>query len=66
MLYLWGYLNKKGAWITVEEEFINILKENNFEFPEKIQGDSKLNTYLEQNPDLVKFLINHFKEIISK
>lgn len=66
MLYLWGYINKKGAWISVEEEFINILKDNKFDFPEKIQGDSKLNNHLEENPNMVKFLINHFKEIISK
>ena len=66
MLYLWGYVNKKGAWISVEEDFINILKDNKFDFPEKIQGDSKLNNHLEENPELVTFLINHFKEVISK
>jgi hypothetical protein len=66
MLYLWGYVNKKGAWISVEEDFINILKDNKFNFPEKIQGDSKLNNHLEENPELVTFLINHFKEVISK
>ena len=37
MLYLWGYINKKGAWISVEKDFLNILEENNFTFPEKIQ-----------------------------
>ena len=41
-------------------------KDNKFDFPEKIHGDSKLNNHLEENPDMVKFLIKHFKEIISK
>ena len=66
MLHLWGYINKKGAWITVESDFIKILKENNFDFPEKIQGESKLNQELESNRDLVSFLIDHFKGLIMQ
>lgn len=66
MLHLWGYINKKGAWITVESDFIKILKENNFDFPEKIQGESKLNQELESNRDLVSFLIDHFKGLIME
>ena len=64
MLYLWGYINKKGAWISVEKDFLNILEENNFTFPEKIQGESKLNQELEANKDLVLWLTNHFKDLV--
>ena len=66
MLYLWGYINKKGAWISVEQDFLDILKEKKLEFPEKIQGEPKLNTLLESDPALTDFLISHFKELIYK
>ena len=64
MLYLWGYINRKGAWVSCEKDFLEILKSQNHEFPDKIQGESKLNSLLEGNPDLTQFLIKHFKEII--
>lgn len=66
MLYMWGYINRKGAWISCEEDFLSILKNNNFDFPEKIQGEANLNKELENNKDLVVFLINHFKSLICK
>ena len=64
MLYLWGYINKKGAWISTEKDFLDILNAQKFDFPEKIQGESKLSNFLESNPELMSFLIEHFKEII--
>ena len=66
MLYLWGYVNKKGAWISAETDFLELLKESKLEFPEKVQGEPKLNSLLENNPELTIFLINHFKELIYK
>ena len=64
MLYLWGYINKKGAWISTEKDFLDILKVQKLDFPEKIQGESKLSNFLESNPELMSFLIEHFKQII--
>lgn len=64
MLYLWGYISKKGAWISIEEDFIDMLKKNKFEFPEKVQGEPKLNVLLESDPKLMSFLIDHFKKVI--
>jgi len=66
MLYMWGYIERKGAWISCEEDFLSILKEKGFDFPEKIQGESNLNKELESNQDLVSFLIDHFKDLICK
>jgi RecA/RadA recombinase len=66
MLHLWGYINKKGAWISVEQDFLDILKEQKLEFPEKIQGEPRLNTLLESDPALTDFLISHFKELIYR
>ena len=64
MLYLWGYIKKKGAWISSENDFLDIVSAKNYEFPDKIQGEPKLNAFLEDNPDLTSFLIDHFKELI--
>lgn len=66
MLYMWGYIQRKGAWISCDEDFLSTLKHNNFDFPEKIQGESNLNKELEQQPELCLFLINYFKELICK
>jgi len=66
MLTAWEFITQKGAWISFDEDFIALLKENNFECPEKVHGEGKLNTLLEDNPDLTKFLISYFKEIIIK
>jgi RecA/RadA recombinase len=66
MLYLWGYINKKGAWIACEPDFLDILKANNLELPEKIHGEPKLNADLEANKELTDFLIKHFKEMICQ
>lgn len=66
MLYLWGYITKKGAWISIEQDFVDMLSKKKFEFPEKVQGEPKLNTLLESDPKLMSFLIDHFKEMIYK
>ena len=66
MLYLWSFLQKKGAWITFDEEFVDLLKENKFDCPEKIQGENKLNLLLEDNPKLTAFLINYFHSLLSE
>jgi len=64
MLYLWGYISKKGAWLSLEKDFLDILKDKNHDFPEKIHGETKLNALLEDNPELTQFLIGHFKSLI--
>lgn len=64
MLYLWGYITKKGAWISVDEDFISTLKKEGYEFPVKFHGEPKINDLLETNTELSQFLIKHFSEII--
>lgn len=66
MLYGWEYVHKRGAWISVDESFLKLLKENGFEFPEKIQGEPKLSRALEEDPKLTEFLIKYFKDIICQ
>ena len=47
MLYLWGYINKKGAWISVDEDFASLLKKEGYDFPIKFHGEPKINELLE-------------------
>ena len=64
MLYLWGYAEKKGAWISFSEDLRKELKENNLEIPETIQGEAKFNTFIESNEEVKDFLIKFFRELI--
>jgi RecA/RadA recombinase len=65
MLYVWEFINKKTSWITVTEEFKELLAENNLELPEKIQGNDNLFKTIEENKDLLSFLISYFKKTIN-
>lgn len=64
LIYAWEFANRKGAWISFDEEFVELLNENNLSIPEKIQGDNNLFKHLEENEDLSKFLIAYFKKEI--
>jgi len=65
MLYVWEFINKKTSWITVTEEFKELLAENNLELPEKIQGNDNLFKAIEENKELLSFLISYFKKTIN-
>ena len=60
----WGFLEQKGAWISTDEDLLLKLKNNDFDFPEKIQGEQKLLDILENNLKLKDFLYNLVKEEI--
>lgn len=64
MMYLWGFLDKKGAWISIDEGLIKELKSKKIDCPDKIQGELKLVTYVEQNEDLKLYLLDLFKRSI--
>lgn len=66
MLYGWEFVHRKGAWITIDPELLNILKEGGLEMPDKIQGEPKLNLFLEENDEVRNFLIKYFKDMLSK
>ena len=65
MLYVWEFINKKTSWITVTEEFKELLAENNLELPEKIQGNDNLFKLIEENKELLSFLTSYFKKTIN-
>ena len=55
MLYLWGYIEKKGAWISFDEELLADLKKKKIECPEKVHGDQKLLELIESNGKLMDY-----------
>jgi RecA/RadA recombinase len=62
----WGYLDQKGAWISIDEDLLQKLKDDKFDFPEKVQGEQKLIDLLESNLKLRDYLYNLLKqEILS-
>ena len=58
MMYLWGFIEKKGAWISFDQEVLKDLNKSKIECPEKVQGDSKLLDLLESNNDLNNFFLD--------
>ena len=63
MMYLFDMIQKKGAWISFSESLIEELKDAGIEMPEKIQGEPKLLTHLESNPEITKFMYKDFQQI---
>ena len=65
MMYLWGYIEKKGAWISFDEEVLENLKKLKIDCPEKIQGDQKLLDLLEKDGKIKDYFYNTIKDIFN-
>ena len=65
MSYVWGFLEKKGAWISLDKEVAEKCKKKKIECFEKIQGEQKLVDFLETNIDFCHFLLNLIKEEVG-
>ena len=65
MMYLWGYIEKKGAWISFDEEIIQNLKKLKIDCPEKIQGDQKMLELLEKDGKIKDYFYNIIKDIFK-
>lgn len=61
MMYLWGYIEKKGAWISFDSELQDWLKEKKIECPEKIQGENKLLQLIDEDSNLKSCLLEKIK-----
>jgi len=66
LLYAWEFLQKKGSWIQVTDEFKEILIENGLEFPDKIQGDNNVFKIIEEDEKIASFLVSYFKNAIGE
>ena len=65
MLYVWEFISKKSAWISITDEFKELLFENGFELPDKIHGNDNLFKIIEENKELLAFLVSYFKKTIN-
>jgi RecA/RadA recombinase len=66
LCFSWGFFEKSGSWIKVDDEIIKILKENNLEFIDKIQGEDNLCKELEKNEAVTNFLFQYCKDEVGK
>jgi RecA/RadA recombinase len=66
LLYAWEFMNRSGAWVKPSEDFLELVKELNLEIPENFQGEKGLFKFIEDNPVLIKFLTNYFKNSINE
>jgi RecA/RadA recombinase len=65
LLESFKFIEKSGSWISMTNDFRELIQESGFTFPEKLQGINKVFTYIEENPDLCKFLFDYFQEYIK-
>ena len=61
MMKLWGYIEQKGAWISFDQEIIDLAKSKNIECPEKIQGENKLTDFINQNKEFTNFMLEQIQ-----
>lgn len=64
MLLMWGYIEKSGAWFSVEAEIIAYAQEAGVEIKEKYQGMSSLYELLEGSQELTDCLRKFVRETI--
>jgi RecA/RadA recombinase len=60
----WGFLEQKGAWISIDEDLRKKLELKKLELPEKIQGENKLLDILESDDNLREYIFDMIKEEI--
>jgi recombination protein RecA len=61
MMKLWGYIEQKGAWITIDKDIVSACEEKNIECPEKIHGELKLLEMVENNKKFKKFILSQIQ-----
>jgi RecA/RadA recombinase len=66
LLSAWEFVKKSGSWISITEDFKEVLSETDFSLPEKVQGENNLFKLIEENESLCEFLIGYFKNAIQE
>ena len=64
MLLMWGYLDKSGAWIKVDEKVKSYLQDNNTEIKDSYQGINAVYDLLESDEKTTSLLVDFVKENI--
>lgn len=66
ILLMFDMITAKGAWITVSDDLIKELKENNLEIEKQHQGMDNFRKSLEENTKVTNFLFHKFKNALKK
>ena len=66
MLLMWGYLEKSGAWIKMDEKVKTYLKENKIETKDSYQGIKAVYEFLESDEKITSLLVEFVKQNILK
>ena len=67
MLQMFDLAQAKGAWVTINDEIINEVKEKlKLDFKKQHQGVDNLRKYFEENKEIGKYLFNKFIEVLKK
>ena len=66
MLLMWGYLEKSGAWIKLDDKVKSYLTENKIETKDSYQGIKAVYEFLESDEKITSLLVDFVKENILK
>ena len=66
MLLMWGYLEKSGAWIKLDEKVKTYLKEQKIETKDSYQGIKAVYEFLESDEKITSLLVDFVKQNILK
>jgi len=64
MLIMWGYLEKAGAWLKLDEELKEYLKGKEIDFKDSYQGSRSFYEFLEGDEKATSCLAEFFKDNI--
>lgn len=64
-LEAWEFIKKAGAWISITDDFRDVLAEGGFSLPEKVQGENKLFSLIEDDPALCQYLLTYFQNMFN-
>ena len=65
LLLAWELVVKGGAWYAPSEEFLALLSEAGLPLIDKVQGENNLFKLIEENDELLKFLVSYFKKLVQ-
>jgi RecA/RadA recombinase len=65
LLVTWGFVEKRGAWVAFDADFIKELREAGFTVEDefKVNGLTKLKDWLEENPEITNHLYQKFLKL---
>jgi RecA/RadA recombinase len=64
LLLAWDMIKKAGAWFSPTQPLTELMQEHKLEFPETLQGEAAVLSYLQENKNVTSVLTEHFKEIL--